>query len=65
MTDISLEAVGDTKSAVRAHKLVLMAVSDYFRTMFKACFSESHEEKLTMPGSVQTVVKFHSGSSKI
>ena len=38
------------KVVVRAHKIVLMAVSDYFRTMFKTCFVESDLDNLQMPG---------------
>ena len=36
LTDISIVAAENDNCTVRAHKLVLMAVSDYFRTMFKS-----------------------------
>ena len=35
---------------VPAHKMVLIAASDYFRTMFKTCYKESRCEKLVLPG---------------
>ena len=47
LTDISLVA---NDKCTRAHKLVLMAASDYFRTMFKSCFCESGLEILELPG---------------
>ena len=33
-----------------AHKIVLMAASEYFRTMFKSCYEESKCDKLVLPG---------------
>lgn len=61
LTDISLTPAGTALplqdkciesnfAQVRAHKLVLMAASDYFRTMFKTCFLESDLDTLTLPG---------------
>ena len=50
LTDISLVPDEAKCNPVRAHKLVLMANSDYFRTMFKACFAESTSQSLLMPG---------------
>ena len=47
LTDITLMAEEIT---TRAHKLVLMAASDYFRTMFKTCFFEAELDTLTLPG---------------
>ena len=49
MTDITLIA-DDNCTTVKAHKLVLMAASDYFRTMFKACFTESDLQQLPLHG---------------
>ena len=48
LTDIAL--VTDSNEC-RAHKLVLMAASEYFRTMFKSCFAESDLNQLPLPGN--------------
>ena len=48
LTDIRL--VSDDKCEIRAHKLVLMAASEYFRIMFKSCFAEADLDTLTLPG---------------
>ena len=56
LTDITLKATdngpGFNSSGVeaRAHKLVLMAASEYFRTMFKSCYCESELSSIEMPG---------------
>ena len=48
LTDITL--VSDDKCQIRAHKLVLMASSEYFRIMFKSCYAEADLDSLAMPG---------------
>lgn len=47
LTDVTLTACD---ANVQAHKLVLMAASDYFRTMFKACYTEANSDHLSLPG---------------
>ncbi len=49
LTDVTLKTMASA-SEVRAHKLVLMSASDYFRTMFKSCFCEAGLDSITMPG---------------
>ena len=52
LTDIALVTEDSVKCiTVRAHKLVLMAASEYFRTMFKSCFAESDLNQLPLPGN--------------
>ena len=48
LTDITL--LSDDKCQIRAHKLVLMASSEYFRIMFKSCYAEADLDSLAMPG---------------
>ena len=36
---------------VPAHKIVLMAASEYFRTMFKSCFNEAGLSSLDLHGT--------------
>ena len=48
LTDIIL--VSDDKCEIRAHKLVLMAASEYFRLMFKSCYVEADLDTLPLPG---------------
>ena len=51
LTDITL--VSDDKCEIRAHKLVLMACSEYFRIMFKSCYAEADLDSLAMPGKLR------------
>ena len=50
LTDITLKA-DDGGLEVCAHKLVLMAASEYFRTMFKSCFCEADLGILNLHGN--------------
>ena len=55
LTDITLKAGDDEGLQVTAHKLVLMAASEYFRTMFKACFSEANMNTLCLHGMTESL----------
>ena len=55
LTDITLKAGDDEGLQVTAHKLVLMAASEYFRTMFKACFSEANTDTLCLHGMMESL----------
>ena len=55
LTDITLKAGDDEGLQVTAHKLVLMAASEYFRTMFKACFSEANTNTLCLHGMLESL----------
>ena len=55
LTDIVL--VSDDKCEIRAHKLVLMAASEYFRLMFKSCYVEADLDTLPLPGNDKKVLE--------